>query len=89
MKTNPLIIQALIKLLKGKRLALSLSQSELADRLDAQQSFVSKYEGGERNLTFDEVWEILNAMNANLEDFISEFNTEVKSLYESKGRVQE
>jgi transcriptional regulator with XRE-family HTH domain len=46
------------------RHARSITQSELAARLGRPQSFVSKYERGERRLDFVEVLEITRALDA-------------------------
>lgn len=46
------------KLLRTIRKELGLSQQELAARLDKPQSFVSKYESGERRLDILEIFQI-------------------------------
>ena len=48
--------------LKKLRKESGLSQQELADRLKRPQSFVSKYERGERKLDFIETVEICEAL---------------------------
>lgn len=48
--------------LKKIRKESGLSQQELADRLKRPQSFVSKYERGERKLDFIETVEICEAL---------------------------
>jgi len=47
--------QSLRRLLREARLAKHLTQSELAEKLGTPQSFVSKYESGERLLSFVDV----------------------------------
>jgi transcriptional regulator with XRE-family HTH domain len=47
--------EKLRKLLRDIRNDANLTQEELADRLGTKQSFISKYERGERNLDFVEV----------------------------------
>jgi transcriptional regulator with XRE-family HTH domain len=42
----------------------SLTQSQLAKRLRRPQSFVAKYEGGERRIDVVEFLEVVRAMNA-------------------------
>jgi len=51
-------------LLIAKRHALRLTQAELAVRLDRPQSFVSKYETGERRLDVIELIEVAEALGA-------------------------
>ena len=48
-----------------------LSQTEIALRLDKPQSFVSKYERGERRLDFTEFMEIATILSINKENFIN------------------
>lgn len=47
--------------LKNIRIGAKLTQEELAIRLGAKQSFISKYERGERSLDFIEVVRVCNA----------------------------
>jgi transcriptional regulator with XRE-family HTH domain len=47
--------------LKSIRTNANLTQEELATRLDTKQSFISKYERGERTLDFIEVILVCNA----------------------------
>jgi transcriptional regulator with XRE-family HTH domain len=54
------------------RQAQSLTQVELAERLGRPQSFVSKYERGERRLDFVEVLEIAEALNVDPCDLVTE-----------------
>jgi len=46
--------ETLRNLLKEKRIEAGLRQEDLAKKLHAHQSFISKYELGERQLTFIE-----------------------------------
>jgi transcriptional regulator with XRE-family HTH domain len=57
-------------LLRQIRHDAGLSQAELAQRLDLPQSFVSKYELGERRLDLLEIRQICNAVGISLEDFV-------------------
>lgn len=50
------------KILRDGRVSSGLSQSDLAAKLSVHQSFVSKYESGERLLTFTETLEICEAI---------------------------
>lgn len=52
------------RLLTGARKLAKLTQQEVADRLDRPQSFVAKYEGGERRLDVVEFIEVSRAIEA-------------------------
>ncbi len=60
-------------LLKRFRTNANLKQTELAEILEQSQSFVSKYESGERRLDLLELWQICQALNINLTEFVAEF----------------
>lgn len=60
-------------LLRAIRLEKDLRQVEVAERLEQDQSFVSKYESGERQLDFVEVAEICQALGITLADFVRRF----------------
>lgn len=49
-----------------------LTQQQVADKLGRPQSFVAKYEGGERRLDVVEFVEIAKALGANPKAFISD-----------------
>ena len=53
---------ALMAGLKQARLDAGLTQAELADRLDRPQSFVAKYENGERRVEVVEFVHIVHAI---------------------------
>ena len=57
------------RLLREVREEKSFRQQDLADRLAKPQSFVSKYESGERRLDLLEVREICLALGMSLADF--------------------
>lgn len=61
------------KALKALRKKAALSQSVLARRLGKPQSFVSKYESGERRLEYLEVEMICIACETTLSHFAAEF----------------
>ena len=48
--------------LREARLKAGLTQADVAKRLKKPQSFVSKYEGGERSLDFIEFLEVADAI---------------------------
>jgi transcriptional regulator with XRE-family HTH domain len=54
------------------RQAQSLTQVQLAEKLGRPQSFVSKYERGERRLDFVEVFEIAEALQVDVCDLVTE-----------------
>jgi transcriptional regulator with XRE-family HTH domain len=58
-------------LLRAVRKEAGLNQKELAARLDKPQSFVSKYESGERRLDILEILQICNAVGVSLAVFSS------------------
>lgn len=50
------------KLLRDLREKAGLTQADVADRLDKPQSFVAKYEGGERRLSAIEFVDVARAL---------------------------
>ena len=56
--------ERLRKLLVGARKAAGLTQAELAAKLGRPQSYVSKYERGERRLDVIEFLEVTKALGA-------------------------
>ncbi|MDN5864021.1 MAG: helix-turn-helix transcriptional regulator [Gammaproteobacteria bacterium] len=50
-------------ILRARRVTLGYRQQDLARKLHAQQSFVSKYESGERLLTFVETIRICQVLD--------------------------
>lgn len=65
--------QQLQELLRELREAAELRQIDLAKRLGRPQSFVSKYESGEKNLDFLEVREVCEALGIPLVEFVRRF----------------
>ena len=57
-------------LLREIRSEAGLRQSELAEKLGQPQSFVSKYESGERRLDILELREVCKALGISLQNFI-------------------
>lgn len=62
----------LLKYLTSKRLLLGVTQLDLSSLLNKPQSFVSKYENGERRLDIIEAIEICNALKINPHELIDE-----------------
>lgn len=60
-------------MLKSIRLARGMTQVALSDALGMAQSFVSKYEMGERRLDFVEVSAICQQLNVPLTEFAAEY----------------
>lgn len=60
---------ALTALLKSMREGAGLRQVDLAKRLKQPQSFVSKYESGERRLDILEVMTVCEALNTTFRSF--------------------
>lgn len=57
--------EVLRKLLRSRRIKMGLRQEDLAGKLSVHQSFVSKYESGERLLTFVETISICEVLDLN------------------------
>lgn len=64
----------LIALLVQARSNAGLTQQAVADRLGKPQSFVAKYERGERRLDFIEVVDIAEILELNLSDLTAKFS---------------
>jgi len=69
------LLQALLRQI---RLDAGLRQTDLAKRLRRPQSFVSKYESGERRLDLPELKQICRAAGITLVDFVREFEKAVR-----------
>jgi transcriptional regulator with XRE-family HTH domain len=63
----------LCQLFRELRIEAGLRQVDLAKRLRRPQSFVSKYESGEKTLTFIEVKEVCKALGISLTKFVKRF----------------
>lgn len=64
-------------ILRKKRLSKNYRQSDLAKKLGEHQSFVSKYESGERRIDFIELMEICNVLDINIYSFLKEFQEKI------------
>lgn len=65
------------EMLTEVRLAKGLLQSDVAERLGKNQSFVSKYERGERRLDFPEFLELAAALGIEVTEFVNEYKARV------------
>lgn len=64
-------------MLREVRLSAKMTQSELASRLSRPQSFVAKYEGGERRLDVIELIHVLRALDENPARFVEMLATHI------------
>jgi len=71
-KTNS-EIKALSNLLREIRFEANLRQVDLAEKLNLPQSFISKYESGERRLDLIELRRICESLGVSLEEFVRRF----------------
>lgn len=61
------------RVLRQRRIERGLTQKDLADKLGVPQSFVSKYESGERLLTFVETVTICRALQLNPQTLLKNY----------------
>ena len=69
----------LLVLLRGVRVEAGLTQSELASRLGTDQTFISKYESGERRLDILELREVCQVIGIGFVAFIRRLDQDLKS----------
>lgn len=62
------------KAIKEVRQKAGLTQKELAHQMGKYQSYVSKYESGERRLDYVELIEVLDACDASINSFHRLYN---------------
>lgn len=70
--------EALQRVLRQLRCGAGLRQEDIADRLDEPQSFVSKYESGERRLDLIELRRICEAVGVSLSDLVNRFEEQLQ-----------
>jgi transcriptional regulator with XRE-family HTH domain len=75
---------ALENALKQLRLGAGLRQEDLATRLNEPQSFVSKYESGERRLDLIELRQVCQAVGVTLLDFVQRFEEQLIACSRTK-----
>lgn len=66
------------EILIGIRVNAQLTQTQLSQKLGHPQSYVSKYEAGQRKLTLIEVREIALCCGVSLHEFVAQFEHELK-----------
>ena len=74
-------IKLAVSILKSLRIKANLTQMDVASKLDKPQSFVSKYEIGERRLDIIELKLVCEALGISLSDYVNilERKTEIES----------
>lgn len=60
-------------MLVAARVSRNMMQAQVADRLGKSQSFVSKYERGERRLDLPEFVEIAEVLGIDIPEFIAQY----------------
>ncbi len=70
--------RVLLERLRAARRSADITQDELAKRLGTDQSFVSKYERGERRLDVVELRAICLALELELLPFLADFEQDLK-----------
>jgi len=70
--------EALQLVLRQLRLGGGLRQEALADRLSEPQSFVSKYESGERRLDLIELRQVCKALGVTLLELVNRFEEQLR-----------
>ena len=68
----------LVSLLREMRMEASLTQVDLAARIEKDQAYVSRYESGQRRLDVLEVREICQAVGSTLEGFVKRLEKVLK-----------
>ena len=73
------------QLLKDVRIEKKLTQMTLARRLKVPQSYVSKFESGERRLDFVETVFVCDAIGIGIEGFVRAFSRRMAAQKRKKG----
>ena len=71
----------LLQQLYNLRVGAGMKQVDLAKALKVHQSFISKIETGERRIDLVELKEICEALNSNLEAFVSAYQNALKDIW--------
>jgi transcriptional regulator with XRE-family HTH domain len=75
----------LCELLRQRREDAGLRQADVAARLGVPQSFVSKYESGERRLDLIELRQVCEAIGTTLTDFVTAFEASGRPTKSARG----
>ncbi|MFD2419961.1 helix-turn-helix domain-containing protein [Amycolatopsis pigmentata] len=70
--------QQLCRVLRELRHEAGLTQAQVAERLDVPQSFVSKYESGERRLDVIELRHVARALEASFGTLLSRLDIDAQ-----------
>lgn len=65
------------ELLRELRETAALRQEDVARELSVPQSFVSKYESGERQLDIVELRKVCKVLNVSLREFVNRFEKKI------------
>ena len=57
-----------------------IRQIDLAEKLGVHQSFISKFESGERRLDLVELSQICKSLDKDLVEFVSEYQTKCQAI---------
>lgn len=68
----------LLRILKSKRQQKRISQEEMAKKLGAPQSFISKIESGERRMDVMELFRYCEALGIEIVPFVKELVNEIR-----------
>jgi transcriptional regulator with XRE-family HTH domain len=74
----------LVELLREHREKAGVRQAELAARLDRPQSFVSKYESGQRRLDLIEVRQICTALDIDVVNLVRAWERSIRTTKHDK-----
>ena len=69
-----------LELLRGMRMHAKLRQIDVDKQLGYQQSFVSKYESGERRLDLLELEQVCNACGSSLTELVTSYQRATRHL---------
>lgn len=73
-------------LLVSAREKSGLTQVQIAERLEKPQSFISKYERGERRLDFPEFIELADVLGIDVVDFVGRYQSAITQITIQKTR---
>lgn len=68
-----------LDLLRRYRTESGLTQTQLAERMEQTQSFVSKCERGERRMDVADLYRFCRAMHVSIVDFVRDLDTAIRS----------